>query len=281
MLVCKLAQGVSDIIRIEQEGFEASTLKRAPWYQKHNGEDVQYAVCPACDNPIQIIALYKRSKHSPRAHGRHVPRTIAGLAEYRQENYDNCIYANPNITLDRSNLLPEGNRKAEELLLFLRDNFDIVTKIVQNDIGIVFTEGLARSMLSSFLSMRGHCYIGTNMCNLPWMFAYMTTHQNLYGRRLLPWHPLHNALSRQEGIFFEYNQVKAKRFVDLGFCFIEHKIRPMPDARETIQFVVALESNTIFKREIVIRPLLLQERLHNTHERNDILLNIAKELIDI
>ncbi|GAB1255377.1 hypothetical protein Defa_28640 [Desulfovibrio sp. TH_2024_36128] len=59
MHVYKLKTGLQPIKLIEKEQFERDTGKQSPWYQKNGDEMVQYAVCPACDNPIQIIALYK------------------------------------------------------------------------------------------------------------------------------------------------------------------------------------------------------------------------------
>ncbi|MDM9604560.1 hypothetical protein QU617_00170 [Pseudomonas guariconensis] len=45
---------------IDKEGFEAETFRRDPWYQPGSaGKLAQFAVCPACDNPVQLVGLYE------------------------------------------------------------------------------------------------------------------------------------------------------------------------------------------------------------------------------
>lgn len=48
---------------IEKTLFEKKTQKQAPFYQKserQNHETCQFAICPECNNPVQIIGLYKK-----------------------------------------------------------------------------------------------------------------------------------------------------------------------------------------------------------------------------
>ena len=184
MDVYKLKPGLQPIHRISKEQFENDTNKQWPWYQEKGTETVQYAVCPACDNPIRLVALYKRYENSPSPHGRHSPESIQRIADYDQGEYDNCPYANPGMKLEKNMLREKKNPKSYNTLSLLREQFDRIIYLLQRATGIVFSEKLARDMLTSFISMRGHLYIGTNLCNLPLMFAYMTTNQNLYGRIL-------------------------------------------------------------------------------------------------
>ena len=97
----KLKPGLQPIHRISKEQFENDTNKQWPWYQEKGTETVQYAVCPACDNPIRLVALYKRYENSPSPHGRHSPESIQGIADYDQGEYDNCPYANPGMKLEK------------------------------------------------------------------------------------------------------------------------------------------------------------------------------------
>lgn len=60
MDIYKLRPGLSPVHKIGREQFEEDTGKKAPWYQEEGNETIQFAVCPACNNPIRIIALYKR-----------------------------------------------------------------------------------------------------------------------------------------------------------------------------------------------------------------------------
>lgn len=50
---------------IDKEGFEAETFRRDPWYQPGSaGKLAQFAVCPACDNPVQLVGR-NRLANSP------------------------------------------------------------------------------------------------------------------------------------------------------------------------------------------------------------------------
>lgn len=47
---------------IDKDRFESETFRREPWYQPGSaGKLAQFAVCPACDNPVQLVGLYELS----------------------------------------------------------------------------------------------------------------------------------------------------------------------------------------------------------------------------
>ena len=96
MNVCKFSTGADEEFPIERDIFESKTYKQYPYYQisgssvtsSKNG-NIHFAVCPACDNPIQIMGLYKTNK----PFGKHYPKTVPDLAEYNQEAYEYCPLA--------------------------------------------------------------------------------------------------------------------------------------------------------------------------------------------
>ena len=53
---------------------------------------VQFAICPQCDNPIQIVGLYKKLKNTDKPYGKHYTRSVNGLADYNQQAYDYSTY---------------------------------------------------------------------------------------------------------------------------------------------------------------------------------------------
>ena len=65
----KLRPKWTKINTISKENFEKDTGKLEPYYQVDR--DSQYAVCPACDNPISIIGLY-----NPNTKSDHMVNTI-------------------------------------------------------------------------------------------------------------------------------------------------------------------------------------------------------------
>lgn len=290
MDVYKLRTGLQPIHSITKEQFEKDTNKKAPWYQVKGNTIVQYAVCPVCDNPIQLIALYKRHENSPEPYGRHIPESIHGIAQYDQKEYDRCIYANPGMTLDKNMLRENDNHKSYAILKLLQEQFDRVIYLLQRVTGIIFSENLACEMLKSFLYMHGHLYIGTNICNLPLMFAYMTTNQSLYGRTLNKDSKLLNILKHNKDIIIsDRNQVLTKKdnnnFTTINFFFTDHKISQLGTTNvETIVFNVTINHDIVFKEKITIDPMhfhnlvnLPPERSH----RNQNLLGIAADLIPL
>ncbi len=89
MKVFKLKPFTSKSIKLSKENFEKHTLKRFPYYYKDlKGKMYYFAVCPICNNPIQIIGLYFNKK----PYARHFKKSIKFLAEFNQEDYFNCPY---------------------------------------------------------------------------------------------------------------------------------------------------------------------------------------------
>lgn len=286
MDVYKLRQGLCPVHAISMEQFEAETQKQFPWYQKKEDESLQYAVCPACDNPIQLIALYRRRDGSPAPYGRHVPKSIQGIATYSQESYDTCPYANPGMKLKKTQLRSEKSVQGKQILQLLRQEFDRIIYLLQKMTGIIVTEKLARDMLQSFLDMRGYLYVGTNICNLPWSFCYMTTSQILAGRIIKNDSPLMNALKKDNRLTFnEKNQVVStnKKFISLFFTFIDHKISTKgADHVETIKFIASLEQEIIFENIIEVEPMHFHNLVNlppKRAQRNEKMLKIAEEMI--
>ena len=60
MDVFKISVDTQQVHKITQENFDLATKKQAPWYQPINGHQGWFAVCPACDNPVQIIGMLDR-----------------------------------------------------------------------------------------------------------------------------------------------------------------------------------------------------------------------------
>ncbi len=79
----KLKVGVAPAYQITRKNFEEQTLKKTPYVQKERNRISNYAVCPKCDNPIQIVGLQKNTSEAGRKpYGRHNKGSIANLATY-------------------------------------------------------------------------------------------------------------------------------------------------------------------------------------------------------
>ena len=58
----KTKPGIPEEILITEENFANETGRQFPYAMKKNEKITYKAVCPACDNPIQIIGLFKEKK---------------------------------------------------------------------------------------------------------------------------------------------------------------------------------------------------------------------------
>lgn len=231
----KLSPGLSPIFHISTViDFEERTMKRKPFWDYNDGEPILHAVCPICDNPIQIVALFRRTRNSPRAHGRHLIHDVPGLAKYDHEAYDCCPYANPNKPQPG-----KGDRKKKldglprDIYMLLREQFDRMIYLLQKDIDIFISIAFAKTLLSDYLKTKGYLYVAASMQNLPWIFAYMGASHSLIGRFIKKDSSLAKALvdadipdcvltEGEKPGFVRVSSVKGK-FLDISFCFIAHE----------------------------------------------------------
>lgn len=236
--------------KITAENFERDTLKSPPYYQagKAEGEPSHFAVCPACDNPIQVIGLYKKLAHTPKPYGRHHTRSVANLAEYDQESYDFCPYSNPDRKPDRAARRTQVRGLPEKILNLLVENFDSVIYMIEQSIGIKIGDGLAKRMLLSYRDEQGHMYKAATLLNIPWIFAYMANAKSITRQRVFN-NPellvkLREALpiaaidreGKLEGVLKPAND---KDYLDINVSFIHHRIvQTDRTINETMKMVV-------------------------------------------
>ena len=276
MDIFKLQRGIATVYPIDVFTFEKNTGKKAPYYQINtNGKYSQFAICPACDNPIQIHSLYKKFENSPRPYGIHAGKAIEGIGHHNVEDYLSCIYANPNLLQNRNARVPNGNAKSLQNIELLKENFDRVVYILEKELEFRISPSLAEKMLVSFLDMEGHLYVGTNFTNLPWMFAYQTVAQNMFGVFVKETSALYNILLQQTKFCIKDGQIqKEKEFFKLDFYFINHRIVRNNETREfeeSIDFIVANNNLEIFNKKIVVDQTYFYNIIHaeKTYRREE------------
>mgnify|MGYP001622854295 CR=1 FL=1 len=296
----KLNQGIQEIFEIEKNSFELNTKMKEPYYQKNkNDEMVQYAVCPACDNPIEIIGLYKKLKNTNKPYGKHYPKTINRVAIYNQQAYEFCPYSSQKIQISkdcRKELLTDFERNIYTLM---KENFDIVVYILSKVLDIKITRVLAEEMLKTYISSKSWQYPWATLNNLPYMFGYLYPAQSLYGKLILKDSNLYNTLKKKfkEIIFkqskyyknYEILEVKEGSFLDLEYSLILHN-RKIQDNKliETLKLSVSLghplkeNLKEVYSKEIIIDEpyfLNLVKKQENEKYRNKNLLEIANKLM--
>lgn len=101
MDVFKTHVGEGKALMINEENFYLATRERKPYVVDSGGVKSFYAVCPECDNPIQLIGLLRRQQDSlpHRPYGRHIGHDVPGVAVYDEDAY---------LSVLRSRILENG-----------------------------------------------------------------------------------------------------------------------------------------------------------------------------
>ena len=286
MFIFKLRPGESGCIDLTPLNFETATNKEAPYYMLNNkGAYSYYAVCPACNNPVVIVGLYGKDRPFARHHTHSVPR----LTEYDADNFRCCPLANPGLTFPIELRLGVSDL-SREIIRILRDNFDVVIKIIAQEVGIKISANMARKMLKQYLAASGYRYIRATLLNVPWAFARLIPANSLYMQYLYMDGPLYAAIREKIPIasFSDEGQLQAIGNGDLSFYFTDHKV----DAhnQESYVFVLAYRverdapSQIIFKNQIIFdfgkfQRLISKDR--KITESGQRLLSIASEIIPV
>lgn len=266
-------------------------------YQKKIRAGVSYfAVCPICDNPIQLIGFYRDTAESGRKpYGKHCRHTVPDLAEYDEEAYWDCPYFDPHWTPPATHRKPES-RIARQLLRLLHDQFDRVIYILSKDTGIYFSAAMSEKMLQGYLSREGWSFRDAAPYNLPWTFVEGQTALPLFGQRIRRGCALYDAIdSHCPAVRFDEvsggNSVRilqnSGQYVDLNFTFVSHTHTVKEEnLHETIDFWVYSGEppaiKTVYKEPVQIQTdyfLNLIVLSDECSHRNQRLLEIAHALL--
>lgn len=293
----KIKTGISEIYKINKETFEFVTGQEDPYYSyNEKNELVQYAVCPICDNPIQIIGLYKDLKSTDKPYGKHFKGTINGLANYNQQAYDFCPYANKNQNVNRHSRKSHLTDFEKSIYYLMRDQFDRVIYVLSKQIDIKISNSLAKRMLITYVNGEGWLYPWSTLNNLPWVFGHLTWSKPMYGQPILKDSPLYLAIldncsaanfvpCNKYGGKYEILLSKEEMYLNLNYCIIIHnRSVENKELTETMELVVS-EGN--IKNKIFVKTLTIDQsyflNLVNLSEeksyRNEKLLEIAKEIM--
>ncbi len=295
----KTKVGFSKVYRITPANYEKQTKKRRPYVLEREGRDSYYAVCPECDNPIQIIGLYKETRESGRKpYGKHHKGTIPYLAKYSEEDHLECPFSNSKWkkTSGRSTSSPLANR----ILLTLEEQFDRIIYILKKQTGLLINKKLAKEMLITYLKNEGWLYKEATLNNLPWIFGQCSPAIPLFGRMIQKNSELHQVIQENcpevqfvpASFSSDYVQIKNQEgmFVTLYFTFLNHeKCVVEEEIHETMDFLVFRENrleedDIIFSKTLPIESVYFSNlALSKKYEdnRNQELLKLAKNMIHL
>lgn len=302
MDVFKTHAGAAPIFKINTENYLRETGDIAP-YTVDGVRNIRhrYAICPACENPIQIIGIFKNTAESGKTpYGRHHKGTVPHLAVYNEADYLSCPYSNRKWTAPKQKRSPDS-KAARIALKTLHDQFDRAIYILSKDIDMHISYNFAKTLLKLYIGDSGWLYRTATPYNLPWTLLEASHAFPLFGRLILVQSGLYQAIQskcpevllvQQPNKRFAAVKNRTGQFVDLHFLFRDHRFeRDGNTVTESIVFWVTRGHaydktgiETIYEKTLVINPRRFPA-LVNTSDgkaaRDSMLLKIADDLIKI
>ncbi|WP_408914480.1 hypothetical protein [Brucella pseudogrignonensis] len=276
---------------------EETLGRREPWFRKGRERDDHryFAVCPYCDNPIQLKGLYPKSNNSPRPHGSHTGKPQPGFPHFNQLDLQFCPYKIASNSHDVNSRREMG--EAARLIIELAINeFDRIVYLLRKDFGFQFSEKFAGKMLEGWFDAEGYLYTGAHLRNVPWMIAYFGPTQSIYSQYVGRNKTLTDSIRSkvEDAVVSEQGQLSSLpgRFRRLDMQCYHHSVRLDADTEQlTERFKIRVQDFTntndptqaplIYSKIVTFDPDAF-ERLTRTRVRdpyrNESLLEISKKI---
>ncbi|MCA6968412.1 hypothetical protein LF935_02085 [Pectobacterium carotovorum] len=295
MNVYKLSAKTQPYYSIERGDYEQRTARRPPWYKTNSTGDPQYfAVCPACNNPIQIIGLYKTLANTPNPYGKHYGTSVYGVGIYDKEAYLWCPYSNNKRSDEGDRPRRPPGILTQQILSILVYHFDKVVWLLSKSTGVKIDEKLAKSMLQQYRREEGWLYARATLMNIPWAFAYMSDFQAILFKRIEK--TLAKELVNRSAGRLNYSEnglvvkdATVKSHVELGIYNTLHHSRVVDDELvETMDMVFTLRQRKEAPTEIYRQTITFDFNHFNNLVNfgnwrpsvfNNTLLALAKEIL--
>lgn len=298
MIRFKLKKGSCMTYPIEKRIFEKLTNLESPYKGKNSKGEARYcAICPACDNPIQLHGLYKQLRNTDRPYGSHYTKSIHHLAEYNQQAYDYCPYASHSY----SNPVTEKDRKevltSYEMSIYntIRDYFDLAVYVLQQSTGLHFSQSYLKNMLKGFVASEGYMYPWATIYNIPWMLRYIEGGRPLFGLSVKKDSELFHYLQTRKDVKLipcnwssQYYCISSNgKYLNLSMSFILHE-RNKPSYNEDVKESIIMSINSagkdglpksVHKIKLEINEFRFPSLFQNPKYRNPKLIQIAKEVM--
>ena len=304
----KLKKGEAAVYPVtSKKAFEQLTGRERPYVVKDKaGNQKAFGLCPACENPVQLIGLYKRIRNDAmQPYAKHYNRD-AEIAKHNEYTYKFCPYASHIYTSQTYETKTEVSELEYNIYCILRENFDAAVYLMQQISGLYLSKAEVQDLLRDYIVNDGHLYYGATIYNLPWMLLYIYTMpaKPCFGRIIKKGSFLYNAFQQVPDIGYEdcdylpqYVRVKGKDgvFLDRNFAFVKHKRtvvndevsesmeltiskKVWTDAKFDIQFA-KLKNNQLQINETRFPHLLASAKMlaYRKTERSQMLLGMAKE----
>lgn len=288
-----------------KEDFEKITNGQYPYVVIGNdGNKRAFGICPACDNPIQIVGLYKRIlDNKTRAYGKHYNRDAA-IAKHDEYTYKFCPYAAHTYNSNKFEKKTKMTDVEIKIYNTLRDNFDSVVYMVEDISGLYISQKTAKEMLKQYVTNECHMYYGSTYYNIPWMLLYTYTLPAIpvFGKIVRKNSFLYTAFSQLPNVKMEkfdampsYYKVcnQEGHFIDYMFSVNQHRRRLDTENDKIIEEMtltissknnisdtnpvgnVKISNNKLYITENLFPDFVKSQKINNN--RSNTLLKIAKE----
>ncbi len=267
------------------------------------------ALCPVCENAIQLIGIkgeIKRNvngkKISIRPYAKHIIKRYTELSgNFREEAYENCPLSSKYkvVGLKNGEYYAKPTQVNFDVYNTLRENFDTVIYILARSMGLQYIRDAdARNILDGYLGFEGYMDKFSQVYNTPWMlFTDSPANIRLWGLKVLPDTELYNYLSTREdiklvpkdsysGIVYtvEENGSFLKDAIEFGYY--ERKKKDSEDIEERVEMRIFRDSSKKEPAKVLWRtyldvPIDWYSNTINSKNRtrNERLLEIAKTLM--
>lgn len=296
------ATRMAERYEISSKKFNEVTGNKFPYVQSVAKNKIsQFAICPSCLNPIQLIGIDRKIACSP--YGRHTGKDIVGLPKWNYYKYQYCPFSRKK---DRREPTPDDRLEITEDVIelydFLKSQFDRVVYVIKKELMIDCSISFWKKALQQFINSEGYCYPWLTEANLPYIFAYIgMQHSLLLGQKFIVGTDLYDALKKQNNTQFvflkskdgrilehsKYKRLSHNGYLNYHFRFTSHSQNAVEGntLKETMEFCVDdMRTNTeIYKRCIYFDEnyfMNIVNKKDNDNNRDQHLLDIANELMN-
>ncbi|WP_143530059.1 hypothetical protein [Rodentibacter trehalosifermentans] len=209
---------------VDKDLFERKTRKSPPFYQdSKNNETSQFAVCPECNNPVQVIGLYKSLNHTEKPFAKHCGKPIPGIGYYNSTNYEYCPYRAKRQHYTKESRKGRLDEVAVEIIRRMVLFFDKIIYLLQSKMGFFISPVLAEQMLRDFFNAKAYLYPGATLRNMPLILANFSLNTSIVGRKVFS-DELANCINQASNLYIdEHSKIRSNQYSNAGFYFLEHK----------------------------------------------------------
>ena len=264
MNIFSVGDGNKDGYELTRETFMEKTHKRFPFYQNPNRyKTPHFAICPACNNPIQIINLFgvqyeEENTGRSNLHGRHCRYNVEGLPPYSEEDYKNCPLHNPVAFGIRE--VRNNEQLNEEIRDIVENSKSQICEDIREITGVLLSNKKLYQVINDYIVARDYCYTHTNKFNIPYSILYTRNAINIFGQKVGEadiGQRIYNAI-QNNCAYFEFVDGRIQKnidgYVELNLNIVRHRIRESKQYMTVrIEEKKGEEIQTIFEEEIEMK----------------------------